>query len=524
MKKKLLFLVAALALFVPSVMAAEKTAGTDEELIKAFSETATGDTIKLTADIEHKGNSNSLMVKDNKNITLDLNGFNITVDPELTSGKTYGVYRSITVYGGTLTIKGKGTIKHTTQNALNVWGSDKEVEGVYSKLNVEKDVVIEGSTGIAIYEGSKDEGAYGVEVNFYGTIKATDFGITTNGFIENENGPVVNIKKGAVITSTEAAGVYIAGNSTYNVEDGTTITGLTGIEVRAGNLNLNGGTITGTADKVHTEKNGNGSTSEGAGIAVVQHTTKLPINVKIINGTIKGAEALFVNNTEENSAEAWAKVKVVAEGGVFSTDVAKYAADKYVVKKTTNGYEVVENKVLETKDEKVSFESDKALDSDLKLEVTEKDKEEVTKGNEKVAEKYKEDKKVKDVKLISLYDINVTNGIQVVPMEDGKFTIAIAIPETEQKYDTYKVVYIDEDGKIAETLDAKLVEGKVVFTTTHLSTYGVVGYNNVTETETKTENNPKTADINMALVIGAILISVAGVVITSKKISAKVTR
>lgn len=32
MKKKLLFLVAAIALFVPSVMAAELTAGTDAEL------------------------------------------------------------------------------------------------------------------------------------------------------------------------------------------------------------------------------------------------------------------------------------------------------------------------------------------------------------------------------------------------------------------------------------------------------------------------------------------------------------
>ena len=51
MKKKLLFLVAALALFVPSVMAAEITAGTEEELTKALSEAVTGDTIKLTDDI-----------------------------------------------------------------------------------------------------------------------------------------------------------------------------------------------------------------------------------------------------------------------------------------------------------------------------------------------------------------------------------------------------------------------------------------------------------------------------------------
>ena len=510
MKKKLLFLVAALALFVPSVMAAEKTAGTDEELIKAFSETATGDTIKLTADID---STNHLPLTDGRKLIINLNGHNLN----FTNGKT------LFVVSGELTITGKGTV-NLNDLYINVWGIEESTSKEKSILNVEKDVTIKGSTGIAIYES--EENAYNTEVNFAGTIIAEDYGITTNGIIKNENGPVVNIKKGSVITATgnDGIAVYCAGNGTYNIEDGVKLTGATGIEVRSGKLNVKGGTITGTAKELVSKPKGNGATTVGAGIAVVQHTTKLPIEVVITGGTITGTEALYVNNTQNNPAEAWAKVKVVAEGGVFSTDVTKYAADKYVVKKTTNGYEVVENKVLETKDEKVSFESDKALDSDLKLEVTEKSKEEVTKGNEKVAEKYKEDKKVKDVKLISLYDINVTDGIQVVPMEDGKFTIAIAIPEAEQKYDTYKVVYIDEDGKIAETIDAKLVEGKVVFTTTHLSTYGVVGYNNVTETGTKTEINPKTADINMALVIGAILISVAGVVITSKKISAKVTR
>ena len=140
---------------------------------------------------------------------------------------------------------------------------------------------------------------------------------------------------------------------------------------------------------------------------------------------------------------------------------------------------------------------------------------------------YKDNKKVKEVKLINLYEIDVLNGDgRVEELEDGKFTIAIAIPESDQKYDNYKVVYFDEEGKLVETLNAKLENGKVVFTTSHLSTYGVIGYNNVTETptETKPEKNPGTSDINLALIIGAIVISAAGVVITSKKISAKVTR
>lgn len=265
----------------------------------------------------------------------------------------------------------------------------------------------------------------------------------------------------------------------------------------------------------------------GAGIAVVQHTTQLPIEVNITGGTITGAEALYVNNTQGNPTTAWAKVNVTVTGGTFNTDVTKFVGDKYVVNKTGNTYTVVENKVLETTDEKVSFESDKALDNNLKLEVTEKTEDEIKKGTEKVTEAYKDNKKVKEVKLINLYEIDVLNGDgRIEKLEDGKFTIAIAIPESEQKYDAYKVIYIDEDGKIADTLDAKLVDGKVVFTTSHLSTYGVVGYNNVTETptETKPEKNPTTSDINLALIIGAIVISAAGVVITSKKISAKVTR
>ena len=72
-KFKLLFLVAVLTLFVPSVMAAEKTASTDAELMDAFKNAVTGDTIKLTDNIEHTGGK--ILVGDGKDITLDLSFF-----------------------------------------------------------------------------------------------------------------------------------------------------------------------------------------------------------------------------------------------------------------------------------------------------------------------------------------------------------------------------------------------------------------------------------------------------------------
>lgn len=504
MKKrfKLLFLVAVLTLFVPNVMAAEKTASTDAELMDAFNTAVTGDTIKLTDNIEHTGGK--ILVGDGKDITLDLNGYNI-----VTKAKND---RSITVYNGILTIKGKGTIKHETHNALNVWGSDKQTSKIYSKLNVEKDVTLEGNTGLAIFRGNNDEGAYGTEVNFAGKINAKSLGITTNGLIIHANGPVVNIKNGASITTTDAdsVAVYEAGNGIYNIEAGTTITGATAAEVRAGILNVKGGNLTGTAKKLTSQPNNDGATTVGAGIAVVQHTTKLPISVNILGGTIKGAEALYVNNTQGNSAADWAKVKAVVTGGSFSTDVTKYVANKYVANLVNGLYVVEENKVIETNDKKVTFKSDSALDNGYELQITEVTKEEKAKAETKVNDLYKDNKKVENTKLITLYDIKVSDGTNIIPMSNGKFSISIAIDESETKYDNYKVIYIDDNGNISETLDAKLVDGKIVFETTHLSVYGIIGYNNATA-QTTPVTNPNTGDnLSMIIILGGLSLLTIG--------------
>ena len=359
-------------------------------------------------------------------------------------------------------------------------------------------------------------------------INTKSIGITTNGLIKHNNAPVVNIKNGAVITTTgdESVAVYGAGNGTYNIEEGTTITGATAVEVRAGILNVKGGNLTGTAKKLNSEPNGNGATTVGAGIAVVQHTTKLPISVNILGGTIKGVEALYVNNTQGNSQEDWAKVNAVVTGGTFSTDVTKYVADKYVAKLVNGQYVVEENKVIESDDERVIFESDEALDNDYRLQITEATKEEKEAADKKVSEKYKDNKDVKDTTLISLFDINVilhqNDDYEIIPMENGKFTISIALDADATKYDNYKVIYIDAQGNISETLDAKLVDGKIVFETSHLSVYGIVGYNNVVTdggSEIVTPTNPNTGDnLSMLIILGGLsLIVLSGAALKLKK-------
>ncbi len=66
------------------------------------------------------------------------------------------------------------------------------------------------------------------------------------------------------------------------------ITGATGIEMRAGELNVSGSPVITAMGEYTSDSNGSGNTSSGVGIAVAQHTTKKPISVIIDGGTIKG--------------------------------------------------------------------------------------------------------------------------------------------------------------------------------------------------------------------------------------------
>ena len=489
MKKTKLLLATLISMFAFTCGVKAIEVNTEEEFISAMN---SGEDIKLTENIE----VNSTITLD-KEVELDLNGKEIA----------FALNKYIYLKGGNLNITGTGTLyeKSPYFSPIIVKGSEKVEDVNYTTLTIGENVTIKGWAGLFIDQNNSK--AYGVTVNVNGTtigMKDTNgdlgSGIYLNGSItDNNNAPVINISSTAKI-SAEGQGIYAAGYGVWTIEEGASIEGNTGIEIRAGELNVNGGTIIGTAIPTETTPNGNGSTTTGAGIAVVQHTTKKAINVNIKNGTIKGYTAFYESNPQKNSAEDLAAINLNITGGTFeainegtntiySDDFTgfvtgctsnkkidtTYVANKHVIKENNGTYTVSENKVLETKDEKVIFESAEAIRNDLVLKVTEKTEDEIKKGTEKVTEAYKDNKKVKEVKLINLYEINVLNGDgRVEKLEDGKFTIAIAIPESEQKYDAYKVVYFDEEGKLVETLDAKLENGKAVFTTTHLSTYGFV--------------------------------------------------
>ena len=139
-----------------------------------------------------------------------------------------------------------------------------------------------------------------------------------NGTISATEGNVPQIVlDGATLDTELGNGMYLAGYAETTVTN-TSITSDTGIEIRAGKLTVNEGSeITATAVPTSVTPNGNGSTTDGAGIAVAQHTTKLPITVQINGGTIKGFSALYESNPQKNDAEAIAKVTMEVAGGNF---------------------------------------------------------------------------------------------------------------------------------------------------------------------------------------------------------------
>ena len=202
------------------------------------------------------------------------------------------------------------------------------------------EIISEGSTlsyGVLVHGGySNEEASEAVSDTNYKTyyqLNITGSKIAANAFAVMGNGAthgtVFNITA-STIESKEAAAIYHPQYGVLNIL-GTEnkITGETGIEIRAGILAVEGGTISGGSD-FETGPNGNGSTSTGAAIAIVQHTTRLPINVTLSDGNYSGARAIFEANIQGNSAEDLEKISLTVKGGTYSGEVLTEDLTNYV--------------------------------------------------------------------------------------------------------------------------------------------------------------------------------------------------
>ena len=153
------------------------------------------------------------------------------------------------------------------------------------------------------------------------TVSGSTIALSGNGG-ENLSGTLIDVQN-STLTSTGNAGLAIY-HPQYGVLNilgkGNTLTGVTGIEIRAGELNVEGGTITATG-AFASKPSGGGSTTDGAAIALVQHTTQLPTEVTVTGGTLNGIRAFYQANLQGNGAAALEKIAINLQGGTYNGEV-----------------------------------------------------------------------------------------------------------------------------------------------------------------------------------------------------------
>lgn len=220
------------------------------------------------------------------NVTLDLNGHIITstaTDEAIllsragtaSSHKIFNIVDSSTEGGGTIIVNANAYHAILVNNV----GTSK---APYTDITIGSGVTIDGGCVSMLSDNST--------LTVEGTINSgDDFAIATNGgSTQNTN---ITIKDGALITSNTVA-MYLPGTGTTTIEEGATITGSTGIYVKSGTLNIEGGEITGNGEKTDYQYWNNGCYSTGDALVVdnCDYPGGAPV-VNVTGGTFTSANA-----------------------------------------------------------------------------------------------------------------------------------------------------------------------------------------------------------------------------------------
>lgn len=288
-------------------------------LEEAFTAVTTTDATTITL-LNDAVVNNKIIISGKKNITLDLGGHNVT----FSTLKTF-----FYVNNATFTVNGGGSIKEANAYFAPIMMTGGPAESAnYTIVNVKNGVILEGWAGMFIDQNNGNN--YGMVFNAENatlmgkndTNGDAGVGLYVNGEIKaNANNVEISLTNATV--SGTGDGMYLAGAANTTINGGSVTSSCTGIEIRAGSLTLNNCNVTGGNGSVTTNANGNGSTSDNVALAVIQHTTRLPIHVEINGGTFKGTAALLESNPQKNPEEATKQVGIIVNGGNFEGMVCK---------------------------------------------------------------------------------------------------------------------------------------------------------------------------------------------------------
>lgn len=256
---------------------------------------------------------------------------NVTVDLTTQSnGYTFAIW------GASANI----TLKNSSVTAENSIG--KEVHAVHlqggASATIEGGSISSSDTGVMI-AGSYANGNDAIAVDKKAlpslnltdvTVAAADIAVCGN---EENHGTVINISGGTYKTTNEGGlAIYHPQFGYLTISGEASFEGETGIEMRAGNLTIEGDAVSVTATADFSEKaDGSGNTFRGVAVGVSQHTTNLPISVTIEGGTFTATgangKAFYEADLQDAVTEG---VETALAGGTFEGEVASENVEGFI--------------------------------------------------------------------------------------------------------------------------------------------------------------------------------------------------
>lgn len=245
----------------------------------------------------------------NANITIDLNGKTLSVGNNNPFFRTNG---EVTIQNGTidsqyacvivnaynkLTLKNVKITGVTGNNGMNLVNVCSNAE-----VTIDKDTVLtaSGSNGAAVFIGQDADAKY--TLNVYGKVirESKSFAISGNGSYKGTT--TINIYDGAEVKSASVA-IYQPQAGAINVYGGL-VEGYCAIGIKSGTLNINGGTVRGTADDhVLDDSNSTSGTIIYDGSAIVVDSRAAGyagnVNINVTGGTVESCYSTAIREIGE---------------------------------------------------------------------------------------------------------------------------------------------------------------------------------------------------------------------------------
>lgn len=360
----LIFLAFAMIMaFMPSMAFAENSVSGTMSSSQFLAAKDNNNTITLEGDVTL---SDNLVISDGSTLIINLNGNTLSAKDTV-----------IKITHGNVELTGEGEVKENSPYYAPVFleGSANPNNENYTTVTVGKDVTLTGWSGLFIdyIEDNGSKVGYGIVADVYGTLNSVKdtagyggHALYVNGSLTATEGNIPKITlNGARLNTVAGNGMYLAGYAITNINNSTidsSSEGGTGIEIRAGELTINNSVIKGGTGETDITPNGNGSTTENVALAVVQHTTKLPVEVTVSNSVFSAGASLFEQNAQNNDADAIAMIQINVQSGsftgsVFSQNIEKFITSGEFSENVNNKYvsDAVQAKATYTDDGNVSY-------------------------------------------------------------------------------------------------------------------------------------------------------------------------